>query len=891
MEMAGLGMLPFGDDTFSVIFEHLVGDVVFLWSDRSRQPSSHFRVRVYRSIRNVVVLGWVCRSWRQLFAEATDAWERRILRTPQPWSSVGGHPVADDRPTCDRAFLAMSQCLAAWPAAKRLMLLLPLLAIAELFDDDAYRLVEILRVGIRHPEVQATMACTITSAWSAREWAHFGGISTGQYDSEMDCVLGSFPSGFNYPYVTVLTVAAAHCFSSRLLRWFIEKILPPSPQWNRRDLSHLRGALRSAIDANRDSNALLVLNLLESHHAMSVPAHDPYGWTWLFRRALNRKCAAVVARIMELYRVEIACTAEDFQLSLATMDIEVSRAILESVRWVCDDTRWQDLWEQCIASDRVDALALLLSLDEGTGYASDSDQDDSDTQRSGADHSAFDREGFAPDQSALDSWSRWEGAQDQFVDRDPLVKEAYEAAFRDFLKDRRDRSALSARSLLLACRAGASSVVKFLLEKKVLVTSAAVMEAARQATPQVMGMLLQHARQEGSLRRHLMNGSASREGGVLHELCKCQKVTLRDKEACFRVICDILAPEKSPGLSLDELSWFDEHDHLPIHYATGPFQDVLARLFPADALWNLLEIDAGLLQLVGDIHLGGHSKASIQKWSYIDESCQVVVKRYSKSKMQEIKRELGIMSRVRFPYIVHMLGWCALKGDDIGVVMHVYACNLFSVRGKCSFEQKCRWMRQVGAALKYMHAQRPCIVHGDIHPMNVLLSAHPFDDGGKSHAVLCDFDFSSIQGTKQTQQSRLSLFGHLFRKSECEDRSMDERDFAASSDWILFGFLLFSVSSSWNWRDVQQRPEMEERVGLFLTLEELEAFFELPCGAFTSASDFMHCRFDPTLRHDVKNLDNVSSQLRALEVLPWGKWTYRCHEDSEPGEQESLPSA
>ena len=907
--MAALGGPNESGGNFSVVFEFLVGNVKALWEKRH---APNFQARLHRSLRGVLVLGWVCRAWRRFFANAVEAWDGRVLRTPRPWSVVGNEPMVDQS-VCDPVLYAVSQHTIGWPTAKRIVMLLPLVQIVEHVDDEAHRVVEMLRVGPCHPEIQATLVAIVTSPWSASDWNHFGGISTGQYATHVDCVLGSFPLGFNYPYVTILTVAAARCTSSELLEWMVKSILPPPP-WNRRDLSHLRGALRSSIEANRDHNSLLLLDFLHKHPAAKKAsiASGEYGWTWLFRVTLQRQSSEVARKILELHGKEVVCSSDDLHLSLATMDIAVSKAILQSLcraranidgngtssqrdSVLGSDARWCDLWKQCIASDRVDALELLLSLDEGTGYCSDSDQDEDDNlQRSGVQSTTFDREGFVSSQTGVDSsWSLWEEDRDHFSDRDPVVDKAEEEAYRSFLKSRRDRSVLSSRSLLLACQAGAHSTVEFLLTSKdngrerVRVTSAALMEAARQASPHILEVLLQHAQQEGTLRRHLMHGSAERKAGVLHELCKPPNKKMEDKEACFRVICETLAPEKNPGLSLDEFSWFDERDHLPIHDATGSLQDTMARLFPADALWKQLEIDTALLQHVGDIHPGGHSKAFIEKRSYVDSSCEVAVKWYEKARMQEIKRELGIMSRIRFPYVVHMLGWCALEkqngdtaddgrtpGEYIGVVMNAYACNLSSVLSNCLSDEKCIWMRQVGAALKYLHAQKPPITHGDIHPMNILLSRNPFDtdgDGIHAHAVLCDFDLSSIQGTKAFEVLNLFLVTEVFRISSCPDGAVERQDFLLANDWLLFGFLLFTVVSSprWDWRQVSKYLVGRQKLdGSLLRAADAELFLCLPSGAFAVIEEFAVSRFGPRIQSN-RNLDLIPELLDALTALEW----------------------
>ena len=91
---------------------------------------------------------------------------------------------------------------------------------------------------------------------------------------------------------------------------------------------------------------------------------------------------------------------------------------------------------------------------------------------------------------------------------------------------------------------------------------------------------------------------------------------------------------------------------------------------------------------------------------------------------------------------------------------------------------------------------------------------------------------------------------------------------------------------------MQRRADMKDRVALFTSLGELEVFLELPCGAFAIVADFLLSQFNPSLQGPTRNLDRLSSQLRALEKLPWGKWEYGYHEISESSsDKDSTPSA
>jgi serine/threonine protein kinase len=161
-------------------------------------------------------------------------------------------------------------------------------------------------------------------------------------------------------------------------------------------------------------------------------------------------------------------------------------------------------------------------------------------------------------------------------------------------------------------------------------------------------------------------------------------------------------------------------------------------------------------------------------------------------------------SRIKFPFIVRVLGWSNLGGDAtgdlIGVVMDLCSIDLREglAKGKNNYSlaQKTKWSRQIGSALQYLHVQVPRITHGDIHPSNVLFSSLPLkynDSGGEctANALLCDFDLSSIQGNKSSQLSKLSLFAQLLHSSS--HGTIEKNDIPVATDWLLFGFLLFSV--------------------------------------------------------------------------------------------------
>jgi hypothetical protein len=379
-----------------------------------------------------------------------------------------------------------------------------------------------------------------------------------------------------------------------------------------------------------------------------------------------------------------------------------------------------------------------------------------------------------------------------------------------------------------ACKHGAHSIVAFLLEESPDGFSnhsnaesrdrlrCLCLVAAEKADSKVLSLLLAQAKRGQLLRNCLQRQEKNDAGGVLHALCKSKAVLSKLEETLDTLLVSISATRAEGGdeVVLDDLSWFDENQRLPIDYASEKnFRDRLSGVFPADAMWNQLEISSDLpLEYAGMIsEKEGGSKARIERRTYVNEYCPVAVKVYpnAKDRMQDIKREIGVMSRVRFPFIMRILGWCYLDdkgrstndrsvGHSIGVVMDLCSTSLQkAIEGhgsKISTYHKAIWARQVGTALKYLHAQRPLITHGDVHLMNVLLSSN-FDSNNFAslqlvNAVLCDFDFSCIAGTKTRLLGGVDKFPRF--SSNNEDTLSKES--MKALDWFMFGVTLFSVS-------------------------------------------------------------------------------------------------
>jgi hypothetical protein len=356
----------------------------------------------------------------------------------------------------------------------------------------------------------------------------------------------------------------------------------------------------------------------------------------------------------------------------------------------------------------------------------------------------------------------------------------------------------SLESAAAVTKEGKDSMIKFLLETmQIIPTKDACVIAASKADADCLNALLTFAQRKSVLRKCLCRsedseGKASR--GVLHVLCasKEQYKNLVKTFDVLRGMTVVTKDGKNPDtVVLDELSWFDEFGRTPIDLASDAFRNLLAGLFPADSIWTQFEIPESQLKKDCVINSGGGSGAPIEEFAYVDQCCKVAVKKYPKRKMEEIKRELGILSRLRFPFILRVFGWTLFKEDgvqeqQVGLVVELCSADLRTFlrvkAGAVDVKAKVLWARQIGSSLHFIHSQVPQITHGDVHLSNILLSS--------GHAVLCDFDFSCIEGNRTALQSKISVLSEYFH------RSIYNAERNVAIDWLLFAFALFSVKSS-----------------------------------------------------------------------------------------------
>lgn len=125
-------------------------------------------------------------------------------------------------------------------------------------------------------------------------------------------------------------------------------------------------------------------------------------------------------------------------------------------------------------------------------------------------------------------------------------------------------------------------------------------------------------------------------------------------------------------------------------------------------------------------------------------------------KLPCLANELRILRRLRHPNIAAFHGACVdPESGELAIVLeHVRGIRLarfvagddskgadaLAPGGTCSFVDRHRVLLDVCSALRYLHAQTPCIVHGDLKDSNVLVGCLPLGP----QARLLDFGLSRV---------------------------------------------------------------------------------------------------------------------------------------------------
>jgi serine/threonine protein kinase len=125
------------------------------------------------------------------------------------------------------------------------------------------------------------------------------------------------------------------------------------------------------------------------------------------------------------------------------------------------------------------------------------------------------------------------------------------------------------------------------------------------------------------------------------------------------------------------------------------------------------------------------------------------LKNRNRSALDELKKEVDVLQKLRHPHIVRLLGAYS-NGDKMSILLAPVADTTLSawleapvLREPAALAQTIvKMLGCLASSVRYLHEQRPVVKHMDIKPQNILIIQ---GDQEFPHVVLSDFGISSVQ--------------------------------------------------------------------------------------------------------------------------------------------------
>ncbi|KAE9049538.1 hypothetical protein PR001_g3220 [Phytophthora rubi] len=172
------------------------------------------------------------------------------------------------------------------------------------------------------------------------------------------------------------------------------------------------------------------------------------------------------------------------------------------------------------------------------------------------------------------------------------------------------------------------------------------------------------------------------------------------------------------------------------------------------------------------VHRGIYRKQSVALKTLFDPRVDEALK-------QEFMDELLVMSKLRHPNVVTLIGAC-LEPPNLCMVMELcdYSLHhlLHGTNTYLSPQQLTRIAGDIANGMRFLHSRKPAVIHRDLKSANVLLDA-------KGVAKLCDF---GLVRTKFTSAGTPSYM---------PPELLSGQPFSKSVDVFMFGILLWEIFS------------------------------------------------------------------------------------------------
>ncbi|XP_059807583.1 ankyrin repeat and protein kinase domain-containing protein 1-like [Hypanus sabinus] len=156
---------------------------------------------------------------------------------------------------------------------------------------------------------------------------------------------------------------------------------------------------------------------------------------------------------------------------------------------------------------------------------------------------------------------------------------------------------------------------------------------------------------------------------------------------------------------------------------------------------------------------------------------------------KDARREAELMSSLRFPHVVFLVGLYCHPEEPLGIVMEFLPLgSLASVQERLSLlpALRVRLIHEVALGMNYLHGLDTPLLHLDLNPRNVLLD-------GELHAKIADFGLSKLKRRSSGDSSCLVAGTLEYLPPECFDPGKDHYKPGPPTDIYSFGIIIWSI--------------------------------------------------------------------------------------------------
>ena len=207
---------------------------------------------------------------------------------------------------------------------------------------------------------------------------------------------------------------------------------------------------------------------------------------------------------------------------------------------------------------------------------------------------------------------------------------------------------------------------------------------------------------------------------------------------------------------------------------------------------GLLEIQRDELVIMERLSSGGFSTVYRGEWRYTGIAVKVLRCKVDDKAYVSLQTELAVMSQLRHPRILTLMGVCRdldmLDGTVALIMEHMERGSLFSILhdktsiplGPSNILERMSFLQDIADGMRFLH--KSGVVHRDLKSANVLV-------GSNNHAKIADFGLSSYHEQAQTLVTNV-ISTPAYSSPEV---IRGEGSITAAADVFSFGVILWEL--------------------------------------------------------------------------------------------------